>query len=103
MFMPYMYILQCRDETYYTGSTWNLEQRLSEHQAGEGANYTSKRLPVSLVYYKEYTRIEAAFNREKQVQGWSHAKKDSLMEGDENLLHRLAICRNVTKAPDKKD
>ncbi|NPV00509.1 MAG: GIY-YIG nuclease family protein [Brevinematales bacterium] len=100
--MPYMYILQCSDGTYYTGSTWNLEKRLSEHQSGEGANYTSKRLPVSLIYYEEYTRIEDAFNREKQVQGWGHAKKDALMDGDEKLLHQLAICRNVTRVPEEK-
>ncbi|OHD55356.1 MAG: hypothetical protein A2Y33_04040 [Spirochaetes bacterium GWF1_51_8] len=95
--MPYMYILKCSDGSYYTGSTWDLERRLEEHRAGEGANYTSKHLPVSLVYYEEYDRIEDAFFREKQVQGWSHSKKDALMHGDESLLHELAVCRNSTR------
>jgi len=94
-----MYILECSDGTYYTGSTWNLEKRLSEHQAGAGANYTSKRLPVELIYYEEYSRIEDAFDREKQVQGWGHIKKKALMQGEEKLLHKLAICRNSTKSP----
>ena len=47
----YMYILLCSDQTYYTGSTNNLELRLKKHQEGDGANYTAKRLPVELVYY----------------------------------------------------
>ncbi|MBH1959547.1 MAG: GIY-YIG nuclease family protein [Flavobacteriia bacterium] len=45
----YLYILLCSDGSYYTGSTNNLELRLSQHQAGEGANHTKKRLPVKLV------------------------------------------------------
>jgi putative endonuclease len=98
-----MYILQCSDGTYYTGSTWDLEKRLKEHNAGEGANHTSKRIPVNLVYYEEFLRIEDAFNREKQVQGWSHAKKDALMEGDEKLIHQLAVCRNSTKASNTRE
>ncbi|GAA4045496.1 hypothetical protein GCM10022388_08600 [Flavobacterium chungnamense] len=65
----YMYILLCSDGSYYTGSTNDLERRLAQHQNGEGANHTKKRLPVSLLYYEEYQRIDEAFYREKQVQG----------------------------------
>ncbi|HOK14370.1 MAG TPA: GIY-YIG nuclease family protein [Candidatus Kapabacteria bacterium] len=77
----YVYILRCSDGTYYTGSTTNLERRLWQHQNGEGANYTKKRLPVKLVYYEEYQRIDQAFYREKQIQGWSKKKKEALIEG----------------------
>ncbi len=94
--MPYMYILKCSDGSYYTGSTWNLEKRLAEHQAGLGANHTRKRLPVELVYCEECDRVEDAFRREKQIQGWSRKKKEALMRGDSNALHRLAECRNDT-------
>ena len=76
----YMYILKCADESYYTGSTVNLELRLEQHQNGEGANHTRKRLPVELVYYEEYQNIAEAFYREKQVQGWSRKKKEALIE-----------------------
>lgn len=80
--MPsYMYILECADGSYYTGSTLNLEKRLWEHQNGEGANHTKKRLPVKLVYCEPYDRVEDAFNREKQIQGWSRRKKQALIEG----------------------
>jgi putative endonuclease len=50
----YMYILLCSDGSYYTGSTIDLERRLEQHQNGEGANHTKRRLPVTLVYYEEY-------------------------------------------------
>ena len=86
----YMYILECSDNTYYTGSTKDLMRRLEQHQSGEGANYTSKRLPVKLLYYEVYDRIDNAFNREKQVQGWSRKKKEALINGDEQLLSELA-------------
>ena len=94
--MPYMYILECADGSYYTGSTKDLERRLWEHQNGLGANHTAKRLPVKLVYFEECDRIDDAFYREKQVQGWSRKKKEALMASDTNQLHLLAVCRNET-------
>ena len=94
--MPYMYILKCADGSYYTGSTWNLEKRLAEHQSGQGAKHTRKHLPVELVYCEECDRVEDAYRREKQIQGWSRKKKEALMAGDMNALHRLAECRNKT-------
>ncbi len=88
--MPFMYILLCRDNTYYTGSTTDLEQRVWQHQNGLGANYTRTRLPVALVYCEEYERIADAFAREKQAQGWSHKKKTALVEGRYEDLPALA-------------
>jgi putative endonuclease len=85
-----MYILSCSDGSFYTGSTKYLDKRIKEHQAGEGANHTSKRLPVELIYYEEYSRIDFAFNREKQVQGWSRKKKIALIEGHLDDLPELA-------------
>lgn len=54
----YMYILRCYDNSYYTGSTNNLEQRLYQHQDGEGAKHTVKRLPVKLVYFEGFDRVD---------------------------------------------
>ena len=85
-----MYILECSDGSYYTGSTTDLERRLAQHHAGEGANHTKKRLPVKLIYFEEYQRIDEAFYREKQVQGWSRKKKEALINGTPNLLPQLA-------------
>ncbi|PWB54048.1 MAG: GIY-YIG nuclease family protein, partial [Nitrosomonadales bacterium] len=92
--MPYMYILECADGSFYTGSTLDMEKRLWEHQNGQGANHTARHLPVKLVYVEEGDRIEDAYRREKQIQGWSRKKKQALIAGDTNALHRLAECRN---------
>ena len=92
----YMYILECSDGSYYTGSTKDIEKRLQEHQDGVGANHTKKRLPVTLVYYEKYDRIDTAFYREKQVQGWSRAKKEALINGEVDVLHILSECQNGT-------
>ena len=96
----YMYILECSDGSYYTGSTKDLEVRLAQHQAGEGANHTKKRLPVKLVYYEEYPRIDEAFYREKQVQGWSRKKKEALIKNRSEDLPLLS--KNYTQYPAEK-
>ena len=93
-----MYILECCDGSYYTGSTNNLEKRLEQHQNGEGANHTKKRLPVKLVYYEEFQRIDEAFYREKQVQGWSRAKKLALIEGRLSELPELSKSRCLSSS-----
>lgn len=85
-----MYILLCANDTYYTGSTKNLERRLTQHQAGEGANYTKKHAPADLVYYEEYSRIDYAFEREHQVKKWSQNKKRALIKGEFDDLPHLA-------------
>jgi putative endonuclease len=90
----YMYILECCDGSYYTGSTKYIDLRLAQHQAGEGANHTKKRLPVKLLYYEEFNRIDEAFYREKQVQGWSRKKKEALMNKNYKRLHLEAECKN---------
>lgn len=92
----YMYILKCSNGAYYTGSTKHLDFRLQQHQNGEGANFTKKHLPVKLVYYEEFQRIDEAFYREKQVQGWSRKKKEALIHGFVEKLHDLAECNNDT-------
>ena len=86
----YLYILLCVDGSFYTGSTNDLERRLKEHQAGEGANHTRKRLPVELVYWEEYPRIDLAYDREQQIKGWSRDKKIALIEGRNEDLPELA-------------
>ena len=91
----YMYILLCDDGSYYTGSTNNLELRLKQHFAGEGANHTKKHPPVELLYYEEFDRIDEAFNREKQVQGWSRKKKEALINREYGKLPELS--RNYTQ------
>jgi putative endonuclease len=88
--MAWMYILECADGSYYVGSTKNIERRLWEHQSGLGAKYTSRRLPVKSVYSEEYERVSDAFDREKQVQNWSRAKREALINSEYEKLSPLA-------------
>ena len=92
----YVYILECANGQYYTGSTNNLEIRLNQHRAGEGSNFTKKHLPVKLVYAEDFQCVEDAFYREKQVHGWSRKKKEMLINGTRNKLHKLSTCKNKT-------
>jgi putative endonuclease len=90
----FMYILECDDSTYYTGSTIDIDERIKQHSAGLGANYTSKRLPIKLAYFEEFQFIHEAFNREKQIQGWSRKKKEALIKSRRDLLPELSKSKN---------
>ncbi|MCH6233661.1 GIY-YIG nuclease family protein [Cognataquiflexum rubidum] len=89
--VAYMYILICGNGQYYVGSTKNLDLRIEQHQLGQGSNFTKKNLPVRLVYVEEFDRIDLAFNREKQIQKWSHDKKEAFINGD---IKRLKLLSN---------
>ncbi len=78
----YMYILQCNDGSFYTGSSKNLHRRLKQHKEGRGANHTRAQLPVKLVYYETFERIDQAFEREHQIKKWTRRKKMALIQGD---------------------
>jgi putative endonuclease len=65
----WMYIVECVDGSFYTGSTIDLDRRLKQHQNGEGANHTKKLLPVKLVYFEEYYHVATAFYRENASAG----------------------------------
>ena len=90
MITAYTYILQCANGQYYVGSTTDLDRRMQEHQAGSGAKFTRAHLPVKLVYKEEYSSIEQAFARERQLHGWSRAKKEALIKGELSSLKELS-------------
>ena len=87
----YVYIVRCSDGKYYVGSTRGaLERRIAEHNAGTYAGFTALRRPVELVYSELFDRITDAITAERQLKGWSRAKKEALMRGDLALLPSLA-------------
>jgi putative endonuclease len=88
--MAWVYILRCSDGSYYVGSTTHIHARLAQHSSGVGARYTSRRLPVELAFAHETERIEDAFALEKQIQGWSRAKREALIDGRFDLLEGLS-------------
>ena len=94
----FVYILRCRDGSFYVGSTRSaLEPRLAEHNAGSFGGYTKSRRPVELVYSESFERITDAVAAERQLMGWGQAKKKALVDGDFGLLKILA--RNRTEFP----
>jgi len=91
MKQSYIYILKCSDSTYYTGVTSNLTQRMFQHNSGFYPDcYTFSRRPVALVFYAEFTDINIAIEKEKQIKKWSKAKKEALIKGDYDSLPNLA-------------
>ncbi|WP_420401333.1 GIY-YIG nuclease family protein [Flagellimonas sp.] len=87
----YLYILKCSDDTYYTGVTSNLGNRIQEHSEGKyPSSYTFWRRPVVLVFYSEFSCIKIAIEKEKQIKKWSRAKKEALIEENYHLLPNLA-------------
>lgn len=91
MKQSYVYILKCSDNTYYTGVTSNLTQRMFQHNLGFYPDcYTFSRRPVALVFYAEFTDINFAIEKEKQIKKWSKAKKEALIRGEYDTLPNLA-------------
>ena len=90
--MAWPYILECADGSFYVGSTTDLERRVSQHDRGEGADYTKprRRRPVRLVWAVEFRRRDEAYAYEKRIQGWSRAKRIALIEGRYGDLPALA-------------
>ncbi len=81
--MAWTYIVECADGSFYTGSTvLDVEARVWQHNNDPdwSANFTRKRRPVRSAYAEQFDRIDEAFAREKQIQGWSRAKKLALIE-----------------------
>lgn len=82
----YVYILECSDGSYYTGSTDNMEKRLAEHTLGTFDSYTGKRLPVKLVFVETCGTRDEAFSAEFKIKRWNRNKKTALIECNwENL------------------
>ena len=71
--------MECKDGTYYTGWTNNLDKRLKDHNEGKGAKYTKPRLPVSLIYYEEFQTKEEAMRREYAIKHMSRSEKGKLI------------------------
>lgn len=78
--MMYLYIVRCRDDSYYTGITPDLHRRLNVHNVGKGAKYTRARRPVRLVYFEEHDSDSSARKREAEIKKWPRCKKAALVD-----------------------
>jgi putative endonuclease len=93
----YVYILECADDSFYIGVTNNVGRRFIEHVKGlHETSFTFNRRPLKLVYCKQFDSPMKAIKYEKQLKGWTKAKKLALINNDLSLLHELAECKNET-------
>ena len=98
----YAYMLRCADGSYYVGHTDDLDARIAAHQTGLFSGYTKRRRPVQLVWHQEFTERDQAFAAERQIKGWSRAKKEALIRGDWDavqLLSRKLFLRSSFDTP----
>ena len=91
--MTWVYILRCSDDTLYVGHTYDITFRERTHNEGRGGRYTALRRPVSLVYSEPHNSIEEAIARERQLKGWTRAKKEALLAGNRAALKHSSKSR----------
>ena len=100
----YVYILRCADDSYYTGSTDNLSKRIGQHQEGViPSSYTYSRRPVELVWSEEVVTYHEALTHERQIKGWSRAKKEALIRGDFEGIHEIVKAERKDREAKKRD
>ena len=92
VWMVWVYIARCADDTLYIGHTTDLVAREQAHNDGFGGTYTSARRPVRIVFSESHS-LQSAIARERQLKRWTKAKKEALVAGDRAALKRLFRCR----------
>ena len=88
--MWFVYILRCSNGAYYVGCTQNVDVRVRAHNEGRAAAFTRRHRPVALIYTETVETELDALRREKQIKGWSRAKKEALFTGDLERLKDLS-------------
>lgn len=80
----YIYILECKDNTYYTGYTNCINERLKKHQNGKASKYTRGRRPIKLIYFEELASKSLALKREIKIKKLTRLQKEKLIKEDNN-------------------
>ena len=95
----WVYMLECADGSFYVGpARGSLEARIGQHQTGHfPGGYTASRLPVHLVWSQDFQRITDAVAFERQLKGWSRAKKNALIKNDYEEVSRFAKRKTLLK------
>src|SRR6478752_5073615 len=93
----FVYILRCSDGSLYVGHSTNVSNRVTAHNAGRGAAWTTCRRPVGLVYQEACESEAAAANSERQIKRWTHAKNEDLVDGN------FARSKELSKSIDSKN
>jgi putative endonuclease len=92
----FVYILKCKDNSYYTGFTNDIERRFEEHQSGKNKDcYTYDKRPLELVWFETFNDVLDAIAAEKRIKGWSRRKKEALIVEDWGKL--VLYSKNYTQ------
>ena len=83
----YVYMVECRDGSLYTGWTTDAMRRVRTHNRGNGAKYTRSRLPVTLVYLEKTDSKNSALQREAAIKRLSPLRKKELIKSETNLVN----------------
>ena len=78
----YVYILRCKDGSYYTGHAKDVKNRFEMQKKGRGAKYTRMHIPEKLVYMEEFENRSEAMKRERRIKTLSHNKKRQLIKNN---------------------
>jgi putative endonuclease len=81
----FVYVVRCADGTLYTGYTTDVQRRVAEHDAGEGAKYTRGRTPVELVHVESYDSRGEAMSREHEIKQYSRTRKQELLADSDGI------------------
>jgi predicted GIY-YIG superfamily endonuclease len=96
----YTYLLRCNDASYYAGHTDDLDARMTAHHSGVLRGYTQSRRPLQLVWFDSFPTRDEAFRAERQIKGWSRAKKEALIGRDWERVRALAAMRSPDRPTD---
>lgn len=78
--MYFVYLIECKDKSLYTGITTNIERRFAEHKTGKGGNYTRAKKVIKIVYTEKYADRSLASKRETKIKKLSRAEKINLIK-----------------------
>ena len=100
-----VYILECSDGSLYTGTAADISQRLWQHEQGAfPSSYTYRRRPVKLIWTSEECKsYSQALRWEKQIKGWSRAKKEALIQGNFDTVHEIVKAERKRKEENKRN
>jgi predicted GIY-YIG superfamily endonuclease len=92
--MWFVYMLLCKDEAIYTGITDDIDRRVKEHIQGKGGHFTGYNRPKEILYKETFKNRFEAEQRERQIKGWTRAKKKALIMGNKSELISLSKSRD---------
>jgi len=91
-----VYIVRCKNGTYYTGYSNDLNRRIAQHNGGKGAKYLKGKAPVTLVYQKVYRYYKCALRAERWIKSLTRWQKEQLVRAYARVVLTKGRTKNET-------